>query len=172
MRAIAVSCRGWRCATKLTGLPNRRAIRSEAQQQIEQALRSQIPCMLALIDLDHFKLINDVHGHATGDAVLKALASASKLALRTQDRLGRLGGEEFLLVLPGCNAEEIPALFARLRSAVAAIQIPGLPADQPVRFCMGAVSVTAATGLDVLLSQADLALYAAKTAGRDQWAVC
>ncbi|MCC4623810.1 diguanylate cyclase [Xanthomonas campestris pv. nigromaculans] len=157
---------------ELTGLPNRRAIRSEAQQQIEQALRSQIPCMLALIDLDHFKLINDVHGHATGDAVLKALASASKLALRTQDRLGRLGGEEFLLVLPGCNAEEIPALFARLRSAVAAIQIPGLPADQPVRFCMGAVSVTAATGLDVLLSQADLALYAAKTAGRDQWAVC
>lgn len=157
---------------ELTGLPNRRAIRSEAQQQIEQALRSQIPCMLALIDLDHFKLINDVHGHATGDAVLKALASASKLALRTQDRLGRLGGEEFLLVLPGCNAEEIPAVFARLRSAVAAIQIPGLPADQPVRFCMGAVSVTAATGLDVLLSQADLALYAAKTAGRDQWAVC
>lgn len=99
--------------------------------------------MLALIDLDHFKLINDMHGHAAGDAVLKALASASRLALRTQDRLGRLGGEEFLLVLPGCSAEEIPAVFARLRNAVAAIEIAGLPADQPVRFCMGAVSVTA-----------------------------
>ncbi|PPV05914.1 GGDEF domain-containing protein [Xanthomonas bromi] len=157
---------------ELTGLPNRRAIRAEAQQQIEQALRSHTACMLALIDLDHFKQINDVYGHATGDAVLKALASASRLALRTQDRLGRLGGEEFLLVLPGCNEEEIATVFTRLRSAVAAIEIAGLPADRPVRFCMGAVRVTADTGLDVLLSQADLALYAAKTAGRDQWAVC
>lgn len=157
---------------ELTGLPNRRAIRAEAQQQIEQALRSQTPCMLALIDLDHFKQINDVHGHATGDAVLKALASASRLALRTQDRLGRLGGEEFLLVLPGCGEEEIPAVFTRLRSAVAAIDIAGLPTDHPVRFCMGAVRVSAGAGLDTLLSQADLALYAAKTAGRDQWAVC
>ncbi|KHL53466.1 histidine kinase [Xanthomonas cannabis pv. cannabis] len=157
---------------ELTGLPNRRAIRAEAQQQIEQALRAHTPCMLALIDLDHFKLINDVHGHAIGDAVLKALASASTLALRAQDRLGRLGGEEFLLVLPGCRPDEIPAVFARLRNAVAAIEIPGLPAEQPVRFCMGAVSVAPATGLDVLLGQADLALYAAKTAGRDQWAVC
>ncbi|MBB4133198.1 MULTISPECIES: GGDEF domain-containing protein [unclassified Xanthomonas] len=156
---------------ELTGLPNRRAIRSEAQQQIEQASRTQLPCMLALIDLDRFKLINDVYGHATGDAVLKAFASASRLALRTQDRLGRLGGEEFLLVLPGCSAEEIPAVFTRLRNAVAAIDIAGLPANQPVRFCMGAVSTTAATGLDVLLGQADLALYAAKTAGRDQWVV-
>ncbi|MBB3804245.1 diguanylate cyclase (GGDEF)-like protein [Xanthomonas arboricola] len=157
---------------ELTGLPNRRAIRAEAQQQIEQALRAHTPCMLALIDLDHFKQINDVHGHAIGDAVLKALASASTLALRAQDRLGRLGGEEFLLVLPGCRPDEIPAVFARLRNAVAAIEIPGLPAEQPVRFCMGAVSVAPATGLDVLLGQADLALYAAKTAGRDQWAVC
>jgi diguanylate cyclase (GGDEF)-like protein len=157
---------------ELTGLPNRRAIRAEAQQHIEQALRSHTPCMLALIDLDHFKQINDLYGHATGDAVLKALASASRLALRTQDRLGRLGGEEFFLVLPGCSEEEIPAVFARLRSAVAAMEITGLPTDQPVRFCMGAVRVIADTGLDVLLSQADLALYAAKTAGRDQWAVC
>ncbi|MBO9857884.1 GGDEF domain-containing protein [Xanthomonas sp. A1809] len=157
---------------ELTGLPNRRAIRTEAQQQIEQALRSHTPGMLALIDLDHFKQINDVYGHATGDAVLKALANASRLALRAQDRLGRLGGEEFLLVLPGCGEEEIPAVFTRLRSAVAAIDIAGLPPDQPVRFCMGAVRIVADTGLDVLLSQADLALYAAKTAGRDQWAVC
>ena len=82
-----------------------------------------------------------------------------------------LGGEEFLLVLPGCSAEEIPAVFARLRNAVVAIEIAGLPANQPVRFCMGAVSVTAGSGLDVLLGQADLALYASKTAGRDQWAV-
>ncbi|MCC8538418.1 diguanylate cyclase domain-containing protein [Xanthomonas axonopodis pv. poinsettiicola] len=157
---------------ELTGLPNRRAIRVEAQQQIDHALRTQTPCMLALIDLDHFKLINDVHGHAAGDAVLKALASASKLALRAQDRLGRLGGEEFLLVLPGCSPDELPAVFARLRNAVAAIAIPGLPAEQPVRFCMGAVSVAPGSGLDVLLGQAALALYAAKTAGRDQWAVC
>lgn len=157
---------------ELTGLPNRRAIRAEAQQQIDHALRTNIRCMLALIDLDHFKQINDAHGHASGDAVLKALASASLLALRAQDRLGGLGGEEFLLVLPGCGADEIPGVFARLRNAVAAIEIPGLPAGQPVRFCMGAVSVAPATGLDVLLSQADLALYAAKTAGRDQWAVC
>ena len=127
--------------------------------------------MLALIDLDHFKQINDVHGHATGDAVLKALAAASRRALRERDQLGRLGGEEFLLVLPGCTADEIGSVFARLRSAVAAIAIAGLPADAPVRFCLGAVRVTPATGLDVLLSQADLALYAAKTAGRDQWAV-
>lgn len=161
---------------ELTGLPNRRAIRAEAQQQIDHALRTRAPCMLALIDMDHFKQINDVHGHASGDAVLKALASASTVALRSQDRLGRLGGEEFLLVLPGCSVEEIPAVFARLRNALAAIEIPGLPAGQPVRFSMGAVNVRTAMvdgaiELDLLLGQADLALYAAKTAGRDQWAV-
>ncbi|MCD0280880.1 GGDEF domain-containing protein [Xanthomonas melonis] len=161
---------------ELTGLPNRRAIRAEAQQQIDHALRTRAPCMLALIDMDHFKQINDVHGHASGDAVLKALASASTVALRSQDRLGRLGGEEFLLVLPGCSVEEIPAVFARLRTALAAIEIPGLPAGQPVRFSMGAVNVRTAMvdgaiELDLLLGQADLALYAAKTAGRDQWAV-
>ncbi|MCC4599330.1 GGDEF domain-containing protein [Xanthomonas melonis] len=161
---------------ELTGLPNRRAIRAEAQQQIDHALRTRAPCMLALIDMDHFKQINDVYGHASGDAVLKALASASAVALRSQDRLGRLGGEEFLLVLPGCSVEEIPAVFARLRTALAAIEIPGLPAGQPVRFSMGAVNVRTAMvdgaiELDLLLGQADLALYAAKTAGRDQWAV-
>ncbi|WP_225042764.1 GGDEF domain-containing protein [Xanthomonas campestris] len=178
--ALVVVAVGWRhrrqlstlaMRDELTGLPNRRAIRTEAQQQIEHALRARTSCMLALIDLDHFKQINDVHGHATGDAVLKALAAASRRALRERDQLGRLGGEEFLLVLPGCTADEIGSVFARLRSAVAAIAIAGLPADAPVRFCLGAVRVTPATGLDVLLSQADLALYAAKTAGRDQWAV-
>ncbi|PPU75706.1 GGDEF domain-containing protein [Xanthomonas cucurbitae] len=162
---------------ELTGLPNRRAIRARAQQQIDHAVRARTPCMLALIDLDHFKRINDVHGHASGDAVLKALASASRRALRAQERLGRLGGEEFLLVLPGCSPDELPAVFARLRDVVAAIQIPGLPKSQSVRFSMGAVNVAMATAgttteLDLLLGQADLALYAAKTAGRDQWAVC
>jgi len=179
--AVVMVVRGWRhrrqlaelaLRDELTGLPNRRAIRAAAQAQIEQAQRWQGPCVLALIDIDHFKQVNDQHGHATGDAVLKALAKASAHVLRSHDRFGRLGGEEFLLVIPGSALADMPAVFDRLRSAFSAVEVLGLPVPHGVRFSMGAVDVgTEGESLDQLLDRADHALYEAKAAGRDQLVV-
>ncbi len=100
----------------LTGQPNRRAVRAYAEAQVQQAQRLGVPLALAIIDLDHFKAVNDALGHAGGDCILRAFASAATGVLRGQDRLGRWGGEEWLLVLPGTAVDELPAVFDRLRS--------------------------------------------------------
>ena len=105
---------------ELTGQPNRRAVSAYAQAQFEQAQRLGVPMSVALIDLDHFKRVNDTLGHAAGDAVLCALAGAARQVLRGQDRLGRWGGEEWLLVMPGSSVQELPMVFERLRARFAA----------------------------------------------------
>jgi|GEM_PF-1952915 len=155
----------------LTGLANRRAIEAYARAQFEQAQRLNLPFTLALIDLDHFKAVNDQHGHATGDALLRAFAQAVPAPLRAPDRLGRWGGEEFLLVLPGTAQQELPGLFLRLRTAFAAAAVPGLPQPHGRTFSMGG----AEAGLDgasveALVEAADRRLYEAKAAGRDRLA--
>jgi diguanylate cyclase (GGDEF)-like protein len=153
----------------LTGLANRRAIEAYARAQFEQAQRLKLPFTVALIDLDHFKDVNDRHGHATGDAVLRAFAQAVPVMLRAPDRLGRWGGEEFLLVLPGTAQHELPGLFLRLRAAFGAAAVPGLPSPHGRTFSMGGAEAGAdGVGLDALVEVADRRLYAAKAAGRDQ----
>ncbi len=153
----------------LTGLPNRRAIEAYARAQFEQAQRLKLPFTLALIDLDHFKQVNDQHGHATGDAVLRALAQAAPSVLRAPDRLGRWGGEEFLLVLPGTALHELPGLFLRLRAAFVSAAVPGLPAAHGHTFSMGGAEAgTDGGGIEALVEAADRRLYEAKAAGRDR----
>ena len=153
----------------LTGLANRRAIEAYARAQVEQARRLNLPLTLALIDLDHFKEVNDRHGHAVGDAVLVAFARAVAAPLRAPDRLGRWGGEEFLLVLPGTAQQELPALFMRLRAAFAAAEVPGLPQPHGRSFSMGAAEAGRdGGGLEALVEAADRRLYDAKAAGRDR----
>jgi diguanylate cyclase (GGDEF)-like protein len=153
---------------ELTGLPNRRAVLAFAREQFSLARRLDLPISLALIDLDHFKAVNDRHGHAAGDRVLEAFAEAATHVVRGQDRIGRWGGEEWLLVMPGTRAGELPAVFERLRNALAEQRVPGLPHPHGVTFSMGTAERHAGIEtLDMLIAEADQHLYRAKALGRD-----
>lgn len=153
----------------LTGLHNRRAIEAYARSQCAQAMRLSLPFTVAMIDLDRFKDINDQYGHAKGDAVMRAFARAVPGQLRTPDRLGRWGGEEFLLVLPGTSLHELPALFMRLRGAFAAVVVPGMPQPHGCTFSMGGAEAGRdGSSFEVLVRVADRRLYKAKAGGRDR----
>lgn len=157
---------------ELTGAPNRRAILAYAAQQHALACRVDTPFAVAMLDLDHFKRVNDQHGHATGDAALVAFSASAAAVLRGQDRLGRVGGEEWLLVLPGTRIDELPAVFTRLRDAFAQQRIPGLPQPHGLTFSMGgAAQRSDGEALDALIERADRCLYAAKDAGRNALSV-
>jgi diguanylate cyclase (GGDEF)-like protein len=154
---------------ELTGQPNRRAVRAYAQVQLEQSQRLHVPLTLAMIDLDHFKRVNDTQGHAAGDAVLRALAQSAAAVLRGQDRLGRWGGEEWLLVMPGTSAREVPAVFARLRERFLATHADGMSGAHGCTFSMGAAQLSNDTPtLDALVAECDRQLYRAKLDGRDR----
>lgn len=153
---------------ELTGLPNRRAVLAFAQAQFNVARRLSIPFSVALIDLDHFKQVNDSFGHACGDRVLQAFAAAASDVLRGQDRVGRYGGEEWLLVMPGTPGEELMPLFGRLRARLAEQPVDGLPHPHGVSFSMGGAQLGAGIdSLDALIAEADAQLYRAKANGRD-----
>ncbi|MBQ0960763.1 GGDEF domain-containing protein [Ideonella sp. 4Y11] len=153
----------------LTGQPNRRAVTRYAMAQFAQAQKQGTPLTLALIDIDHFKRVNDLRGHAGGDAVLRALAAASQAVLRTEDMLGRWGGEEWLLVLPRLQVDELPAVFARLRKQFALTPAEGIEGPHGVSFSMGGAEVGRDTPtLDALIAVCDARLYRAKTGGRDR----
>ncbi len=154
---------------ELTGVPNRRAIRAYAEEQLQQARRLKLPISLALIDLDHFKSVNDRYGHAVGDAVLRAFTVAAHGVLRGQDRLGRWGGEEWLLVMPGTAIDETSALFERLRRRFSTVPINGLPEGARCTFSMGVAELDGESReVETLVASADAALYAAKEQGRDR----
>jgi diguanylate cyclase (GGDEF)-like protein len=125
-----------------------------------------------MLDIDHFKRINDRHGHAAGDNVLCEFSRTIREAIRPEDLFGRLGGEEFGLVLPDCSLEETTEIAERLRGCVEKIRLY-LDSDEPLRIT---VSIGIAhdgqglpAGLDKLLSHADQALYQAKRQGRNRW---
>ncbi len=157
----------------LTGLPNRRSILEFARAQIRASNGSQgskAPLCLALIDIDHFKSINDDCGHAIGDAVLVAFAAVCSHQLRSIDRLGRFGGEEFMLIMPGADLTQIPQMFNRLRDAVAGLRVNGVPADRHLTFSMGATAFGAVDDdLEKMTKRADDALYRAKQGGRNRY---
>jgi diguanylate cyclase (GGDEF)-like protein len=154
---------------ELTGQPNRRAVSGYAQAQIDLAHKLGLPLTVAMIDLDHFKQVNDRHGHATGDEVLRALAASANQVLRGHDRLGRWGGEEWLLVAPGTSLGDMPDLFDRLRQCFEGMPIPGLDGTHGFSFSMGAAQLTPQVDtLDALVAQADLQLYRAKSEGRNR----
>jgi diguanylate cyclase (GGDEF)-like protein len=146
----------------LTGLLNRRAILTQLGGTISGARRHGHPLSVAMVDLDGFKAINDEHGHAAGDAVLVAAVRAMRTHLRAEDQLGRLGGEEFLVVLPDTRADAATRVAEKLREEVAAA-----PGPVPVTCSVGVATWSGETP-DLLLRRADEALYAAKDAGRDR----
>ncbi len=152
----------------LTGLPNRRRTVELATAALTHAAENRRPLTLAVIDLDHFKTINDLCGHATGDYVLKEFARLSRDALRATDIFGRWGGEEFLLVMPETPLELALASLERLRTLALGIRLPGAGAGLRVSLSAGlATADQSVQSLDDLIARGDSALYKAKSQGRD-----
>ncbi len=146
----------------LTGIANRRHATELGVVALARATDARTPLSLALIDLDHFKRINDMHGHAEGDAALRGLCGVMKATVRGSDIIGRWGGEEFLIVLPGLPAHEAVAVIDRIRAAAAAL-------DRPLFFSAGIAEAAAGErDLEAIVARADAALYEAKRAGRDR----
>lgn len=150
----------------LTGCLNRRALYADARDRLTT---DSTECALLLLDLDHFKLVNDRHGHSSGDAALKHFATVVKSALREGDELARIGGEEFAALLVGTNrstAEQIAArVCERVRSMPLVIQGKSIPLTVSIGVTHHDTPTQAS--LDELLRRADLSLYKAKSAGRD-----
>ncbi len=144
----------------LTGLPNRRALEEHQERELAAAARSDRPLCLAIIDLDRFKDYNDTHGHPAGDALLRAAATGWSARLRTTDVLARWGGEEFCLLLPGCDEVDACALIEQLR--------PVVPQGQT--FSAGVALWSPGISAEQLIAQADAALYRAKRDGRNRTA--
>jgi diguanylate cyclase (GGDEF)-like protein len=152
----------------LTGLPNRRRTAELATAALASATATQSPLTIAIIDMDHFKIINDRCGHATGDFVLKEFARVGREALRESDVLGRWGGEEFLLIMPETTLEFALASLERMRTMVFGIRLPASGAGLRVSLSAGlATSLRHGRSLDEMIARADSALYAAKNEGRD-----
>ncbi len=148
----------------LTGLPNRRAFEVDLQREVDRSDRTRGPLTLALIDVDHFKQVNDVHGHQVGDEVLQAVATAIRDAVRDVDLEARYGGEEFAVLLPDCPTVVSATVADRVRRAISAAASP-----VPVTASIGIATYPAnATTLRALVQAADEALYESKRAGRDR----
>jgi len=154
----------------LTGLPNRTAILQTLAKELNRAHRERSPLSVGLVDIDHFKGINDTHGHLIGDAVLRQAAIRMRAPLRSYEAVGRWGGEEFLIILPGCAAEVAHLVTDRVRVAVAA---------EPLQVDGASIALTCSVGLATtcdghsvqpleLVSAADVALYRAKANGRNR----
>ena len=156
---------------ELTRLSNRRHVFELLKAEQARCLRSAEPLSVVLIDLDHFKAINDRHGHAVGDAVLRGFAQALREGLRETDGAGRWGGEEFLLVLPRMPTSAAAALVDRLRGVVSERQLdPTVPALR-LSFSAGVSECSGSEVVQDAIARADNALYEAKNAGRGRTVV-
>jgi diguanylate cyclase (GGDEF)-like protein len=151
----------------LTGIYNRRALFEQAAREVQRAVRFAHPLSITMFDLDHFKQVNDTHGHAAGDQALRMVAQRCRESIRAVDILGRFGGEEFVVVLPETNTAGACLAAERVRRRIV---------DTPIVTDHGAIRVTCSLGVtslgpnddfDTLLKRADQALYDAKAAGRN-----
>jgi two-component system cell cycle response regulator len=152
----------------LTGLANRRYILTQLGSFVSGARRHGRPLSIAIVDVDRFKEVNDGHGHAAGDAVLVAATVALRSHLRAEDHLGRLGGEEFLAVLPDTDATAAAAVTERMRAEVAATTVVHEGVPLGVTVSIGVATWEPGEEPEGLLRRADDALYSAKAAGRDR----
>jgi diguanylate cyclase (GGDEF)-like protein len=151
----------------LTGLPNQRAVQDTLRRMVAQSSRTMTPLAALLLDLDHFKQVNDLHGHDRGDDVLAAVGVALRNVVRESDFVGRYGGEEFLVLLPSTDQDSAVQLGEAIRNAIGAIRITNL--ELRITASVG-VAVLPQDGGDsvTLFRSADRALYAAKRNGRDR----
>ncbi len=152
----------------LTGLSNRADWEQHAERVLEECLESGRHACLLLIDIDSFKLVNDTHGHAAGDEVLCVLANKIRTILRPKDRAGRIGGDEFVVVLPRTTQVQAERVAERIRGAVETIRLRDYPDVHPTISIGVAAAGSAPLTLRAWFNSADRALYRAKDAGRNQ----
>jgi len=157
----------------LTGVQNRRAFLDAAQEIFSLTKRYEHPLSLLMIDADHFKAINDSHGHGVGDQVLIRLAQVAKSCLRNTDRFARFGGEEFVALLPETDQDYAIEVTERLLTVVRAQLVPdGKGGDFPFTVSIGVASLTPdIVSFEDLIRAADMGLYEAKGQGRDRWSL-
>ncbi len=151
---------------ELTQVHNRRHMAELLAHQVALHRRQGTPLALALLDIDHFKRVNDQHGHAAGDEVLRRFAAFARGELRASDLLARWGGEEFLVLMPGATREAGLAVMERLQQRLAATSAGLMPAGLAVSFSAGVVQWADGESADTLVERADHAMYRAKTGGR------
>ncbi len=154
----------------LTGISNRRHFAAEAARIIATAQRHGRPCALLEMDLDGLKLVNDTHGHATGDELLLAFVRTCRARLREGDIVGRLGGDEFAVLLPETTAAQAEAIAERVRGAFEQVILSesGVGVEPSVSVGIAVIATTGRVTLEEFLRDADRALYEAKRAGRNR----
>lgn len=154
----------------LTQVSNRSAIVHRLEEELSRSARTNAPLAVFMLDIDHFKKINDTHGHAAGDAVLIEVARRLKEQCRTYDATGRYGGEEFVVVAPGPHRDEIDTVGERIRDAIAHAPIMAEGVSVPVTASIGGIWIApgATASVDLVLKRADELLYQAKHAGRNR----
>jgi diguanylate cyclase (GGDEF)-like protein len=152
----------------LTGMWNHTTILNLLDRELQRAVRTRTTTGVLMMDLDHFKEVNDQHGHLNGDAVLKEVSNRIQLAVRSYDFVGRYGGEEFVAVLPSCSLDDLRTVAERIRRAVAETPVCTETATIATTVSIGGVATSEATGDFELLSTADSALYSAKKNGRNR----
>ncbi|WP_095094852.1 GGDEF domain-containing protein [Pseudomonas sp. Irchel 3A5] len=155
----------------LTETGNRVAMDQTLAREIELARRNAQPLSVLMLDIDHFKRVNDTYGHATGDDVLKSIAQAIKSELRNVDQIFRYGGEEFLIVLSNTGRDAAGLMGERLRRAAQALMHPGLDQTMELTISLGGSTLLPAESAGSLMRRADIALYVAKRQGRNRLAM-
>lgn len=160
----------WRAAARtdpLTGLANRRAFSDALERQIAEWRRKSVPFSVIVMDVDHFKRINDQYGHPAGDAVLRRIGELLGGTLRRMDTLARIGGEEFAAILPGTPGLDACCAAEHCRSAVASQWLSHRDLQLRVTISLGIAEMDSSSDAEGLIVRADRALYAAKQAGRN-----
>jgi len=155
----------------LTGLVNRRQFESVLTRELDRVARAGEPALLLMLDIDHFKRVNDSHGHGAGDLVLKAVADALAHCVRPMDTVARIGGEEFAIALPNCPPAFGPMVAERIRARVARTRIavaPGTTISVTVSLGGAFAPQWVRSNLKLWLERADKQLYRAKTSGRNR----
>jgi two-component system cell cycle response regulator len=150
----------------LTGLPNRRTIMEMLRERIENVSIGN-PCAVLLIDIDHFKAVNDTLGHQAGDNVLRTVGSLIAHNIRSMDRAGRIGGEEFVVLMPDTTSDMARTVGERLRNAIENGDLRHANGD-PLTASIGVAVAAISDTVDSLLARADRALYQAKRQGRNR----
>jgi len=154
---------------ELTGAPNRRNVLERGKQEMDRAKRHLLPLALAIIDLDHFKKINDTFGHQAGDDALIIFSQLCGESLRIHDLYGRYGGEEWLLICPHTKQKEVYKIVKRIHEQYAQASVPDIPDSHPLTFSAGISQLRSSdTHLEQIIQRADSALYQAKSQGRNQ----
>ena len=151
----------------LTSLLNRAGIMDALNQELSRSHRSREPFAVIMADVDHFKSINDTYGHSAGDQVLCEVATRIKTSMRAYDSVGRVGGEEFLGVVPGCDQSSAFQVAEKIRHAVGSTPVKIMGEEKTVTISLGANARAGETSAQAMLSAADAALYQAKACGRN-----